>query len=145
MRPPIRILSESEAGLASFHDCHAHGLRWRRDQFRFTVELQYILQWIPPKDGTAEYRFSICEAQVVFHGVSDLKVAMDWSRAGLDAEIAEISVLESRSTPNGSTERHFEISFANLEGSISLWSTGYHISLLNEPVISTTQTLPLSD
>jgi hypothetical protein len=141
-----RSLNESEAVMESFHDCHVHGLRWRRDAFSFSVDLQYILEWIEPTASFAGYQFSVCEARLVFQSVSDLKVQMDWSSSPLDAQIEGLRVAESRATPNGGTERLFEIEFADPEGSISLWSSGYELVLLGEPVLTTvTSTAPHDD
>lgn len=145
MKKPLRILSESEAALVSFHDCHTHGIRWRRDQFTFSIDLQYILEWIAPSEASSRYRFSICEARLIFQGVSELKVSMDWSGSALDAQIGTMRVLHSRTTANGQTDRYFEIEFADPDAIISLWSTGYEVILLQAPVISDVTSIPLSD
>jgi hypothetical protein len=46
MHHPLRVLSESEAKLECFHDCHVHGLHWSDERFIFSLDLQYILEWI---------------------------------------------------------------------------------------------------
>ena len=145
MERPLRVLSESEAKPESFHDCHVHGLRWQRDRFTFSVELQYILEWIEPSDGSSGYRVLISEGRVTFQNVDDLKVSMDWSGVALDSQIASVRVLKTRTTPNGRVQRYFEIEFADPEALISLWSTGYEVKLLKEPVISEVTSIPLSD
>jgi len=40
MSQSLRVLTEAEAKLGSFHDCHVHGIRWRRDAFSFALDLQ---------------------------------------------------------------------------------------------------------
>lgn len=142
----LHVLSESEAKLESFHDCHAHGLHWSRDHFIFSIDLQYILEWIEPSGASSGgYRFLVSEARLVFRGASELKVSMDWSGSALDSEIAGVRVLGSRTTPNGQLERSFEIEFADPDGIISVWSTGYEVILLQEPVVSEVPSIPLSD
>jgi hypothetical protein len=146
MPRPLRILSESEARPESFHDCHIHGLRWRRDRFSFSLDLQYILEWLTPDVASSgAYRFSVCEAQLVFHSVSELKLTMDWSGSALDAEIATLRVPDSRRTPSGQLDRRFEIELSEPDGVISLWSTGYELRLLGSPVISAVSSLPLPE
>jgi len=142
---PLRVLSESEAKPASFHDCRVHGLRWRREQFTFSMDVQYILEWIEQSGGSSDYRFSISEGRLTFQNVDDLKVSMDWSGAALDSRIASIQVPKTRTTPNGTVQRRFEIEFSEPEAVISLWSTGYEVELLREPVISPVTSIPLSD
>lgn len=146
MSRPLRGLLESEAPLESFHDCHAHGLHWRQDRYTFSMDLQYILKWIEPEPpSSGSYRFLVSEARLVFHSASDLVVSLDWSGSALDSEIASMRVLRSRTTPNGQTERYFEIEFSDPEGTISLWSTGYEVELLQEPVTSKVPSIPRSD
>jgi hypothetical protein len=142
----IRVLDESEAKLESFHDCHAYGLHWRRDQFIFSLDIQYILEWIEPSDAaTGAYRFLVSEARLVFRSANEVKVSMDWSHSALDAEIEAVRVLGSRTTPNAQIERCFEIEFADPDGTILIWSTGYEVVLLHEPVVSEVPSIPLSE
>ena len=143
MRRPFRVLSESDARPETFHDCHVHSLHWRR--FMFSMDLQYILKWIEPSDSASSYRFSVSEARMIFHNVDDLKVSMEWCDAALDSEIASVRILKTRTTPNGNLQRYFEIGFAEPEAMISLWSTGYEVELLQEPVTSDLPTLPLPE
>jgi len=142
---PLRILSETDASPESFHDCHVHGLRWRRDRFVFSMGLQYILSLIHPGDGDSGYRFSIAEAELVFENVDELRISMDWSVAALDAQIAAMRVLQTRNTPNGRLQRYFEIEFADPDALICLWTTGYEVRILREPVISAVTGIPLDD
>jgi hypothetical protein len=145
MPRPLRILDESQATLASFHDVHVHGLHWRRDQFAFSMDVQYIVAWIPPADGSTGYRFSICEARITFADVDELKLSIDWSGAALDAQIAEVRVAASRTTPSGVAQRHYEIELSDPEGAITLWSTGYQVALLTEPVLSLVTSIRIAD
>ena len=83
---------------------------------------------------------------VTFRYAAELKLSLDWGRANLGAQIAALRVVGSRMTPNGVVlERAFEIEFADVEGLISFWSTGYEISVLDPPVISDTTRIPISD
>lgn len=146
MERPLRVLTESDAGPETFHDCHVHGLRWRRDRFTFALDLQYILEWIEPTEASsAGYHFRVADAQLVFRSARDPKVSIDWSRAALGAQISVLRVLQSRTTANGQVERLFEIELAEPEGTILLWSTGYEVLLFEEPVVSEVPRIPLSD
>lgn len=145
MQGPSRVLPESDATPESFHDAHVHGLAWRRDRFSFFLNLQYILEWIAPSDASSGYRFSICEARLRFHDVDELVISMDWSAAALDAQIDVMRVLNSRTTPTGRVQRQYEIEFSEPEGRILLWSTGYQLSLLHDPVTSEVTNIPLPE
>lgn len=143
MHSHIRNLSEAEAGIGSFHDCHVHGLHWRRDAFTFSMDIQYILEWMAPSDDSTGYRFRVCEARIAFKDVDELKVAMDWSGAALDSQIDAVRTLKSRTTPSGSVQRYYEIEFSEPEAIISLWSTGYEVRLLGAPVVSALTGIPV--
>jgi hypothetical protein len=67
---------------------------------------------------------------------------MDWSGSRLDSQIAAVRVLSTRTTPKGHIERFFEIEFSEPDASISVWSTGYEVILLDEPVISKVPSIP---
>ena len=134
---PHRTLSETEAQPESFHDCHVHTFEWR-GSFEFSIGLQYIVEWIQPTSDVPNFRFMISEARLKFANTADLAIAMDWCGASLDAQIESVQVVSSRPTPNGRTARKFEITFAEPEGTISLWSTGYDVELLTEPIQSNT-------
>jgi len=136
MQSPFRILGESDSRPDSFHDCHVHGLRWKADRFTFTIDLQYIVEWVQPIDPSRGYRFWISEARLTFRDVDDLKLSMDWSGTSLDAQMETIRVLKSRATPAGLSQRNYEVVFSTPEGSISLWSTGYELALLEKPLLS---------
>jgi len=136
-------MSESEAEPESFHDSHVHGLSWRRAEFAFSVDLQYILEWIEPSDISSGYRFSICEARLTFRDVDDLKISMDWLGAALDAQIDALRIVQSRTTPTGRVQHYYEIEFSEPGANIALWSTGYEVALLQDPVVSDVTYIPL--
>jgi hypothetical protein len=136
MRQAQRVLSEAEATLESFHDCHVHGLRWRGEQFAFYVDLQYILEWIQPTETTSTYQFRIAEGRLAFANADDVDISIVWKRAMLDAQIESINIIGTRATPNGTQQRQFEIAFSEPDAVITLWSTGYEVQLTDEPVIS---------
>lgn len=134
-RCPLRILSEKDAD--NFHDCRIQGISWSQKDFTFTLDIQYIVEWIQPTEETqGNYQFRICEAELIFHNVRDPRLSIDWARARLDAVISEVRVLESGTTPTGRHERLFEIELATIENTICLWSTHYEVALLSEPVVS---------
>jgi hypothetical protein len=145
MQRLVRTLNESEAPPDTFHDCHIHGVRWNRDRFTLSLYMQYIIEWIYPTNTHSAFQFLLCEARLIFSSVSELIVTMDWSGSALDCEIGSLCILNSRKTPNGETERHFEIDFADPDGIMSLWSTGYKINLLGEPVIASAPSMPTDD
>ena len=109
------------------------------------MNLQYILEWIKPSNGFSGFRFSIAEALLTFRDVDDLKVHMDWEGLALDAQIENVRVGNTRTTPNGRIQRYFEIEFADPDARITLWSTAYEVTLLQDPVTSHVTSIPNTD
>jgi len=130
------LLAESAAPPESFHDCHVHGLSWLRNEFCFSMKLNYILKWIAPSAPQTSFRFLISEASLTFHDVDELKLSLDWSESALDLEIAALTVRTSRTTPTGRPQRLFEFDLAQPNGRITLWSSSYSVLLIGEAVIS---------
>ena len=140
-----RVLSESDAKPESFHDVHVHGLHWRRDRFAFLMDIQYILEWIIPTGSSSAYSFMVCEAQITFRNVYDLQISLEWVDGVLDAQIDGMQVTNVRTMRNGEIQRHYEISFSTPEANITLWSAGYEVSLLGEPVLSAVTSIPYAE
>lgn len=138
-----RRLGEDEAVPESFHDCKVEGIRWKRRAFELVLDLQYILKWIPPREEEASYRFLMVKSRLRFRGVEEARIEMDWSKDLLGpAEIESMVVEEARKLTTGGTQRRFVISFSQPDGEISLWSTGYELELLEEPVLCDLPSLP---
>lgn len=100
--PPSRLvlqmtLDESQFESMSWHDCHI----WRID-FRsgdpseddWTSELvlgiDFIVEWLCRPGGGAEFR--VAPARLVFHGVTDPRIAIDWGNSGLQVAIQEPAI-----------------------------------------------------
>lgn len=135
-----KILSESEATPDSFHDCHVYGIRWDSLGYQLVLYLQYIVAWIEPADKTSSYRFLVSDARLVFSNADNVKLAMAWNGL-LDAQIDGLSCLAVRTSPNGTQERLFEVSFSEPDATLSLWSTGYALHLEHPPTESPTTPL----
>ena len=76
--------TEAEFDQLSWHDCHVYGIQlrpgdtdandWTSD---FALDIDFIVEWVcQVAGGRAEFR--VAPATLVFHGVSDLRIAVDW-------------------------------------------------------------------
>ena len=144
MKAKLRTLDEAAATPGSFHDCHVHGMEWRRDQHEFALRIQYIVEWIAVPN-TGYYRFRVSNSVLVFRDVESPQVDLNWSDAALDCQNDEMLIAGSRLTPNGSVQRQFEVLFSNPAARVSLWASGYEVRLLQEPMLADTPWIPISD
>jgi hypothetical protein len=80
----------------SFHDCHVWGVDlrpgdpdtgdWTSD---LALDLDYIVEWLCGVDGGAQFR--VAPATLLFHGVTDPRIAIDWGDSGLQIALHPVS------------------------------------------------------
>ncbi len=81
----------------SWHDNYIYGLSisigdfeagdWRSD---LIFDIDHIVEWVPVKTGGMQFR--VAPATLVFHNVTDLKLAVDWGDSGFRTALHEVSV-----------------------------------------------------
>jgi hypothetical protein len=62
----------------------------------------------------------ISEAHITFRDVDELNVSMNWSGGALNAQVAAVRILKTRTTPNGRVQPFFGIEFADKEAGIEI-------------------------
>jgi hypothetical protein len=78
-----RHWTDQDFDAMSWHDCHVHALRVIASQHgsgELEFDIDYILEW---KQDENEFSFVLAPAKLVFHAVSNLRVALDWSTQSL--------------------------------------------------------------
>ncbi len=90
-------LTEVDFDRLSWHDCHIWKLELRAgdpDEGDWTsdlaLDLDYIAEWICGVGQGA--RFRVAPATLVFHGVTDLRIDVDWGDSGLQRGLHAISI-----------------------------------------------------
>jgi hypothetical protein len=81
----------------SWHDCHIWAVElhagdpddkdWTSD---LVLDIDFIMDWICAVDGGGQFRVS--PATLVFLGVTDLKIDIDWGRSGFQAALHPASI-----------------------------------------------------
>ncbi len=89
--------TEADFGRLSFHDCHIWGLEFRAgDSDRgewvsdLALDIDYIVEWICGAGGGA--RFRVAPAKLVFEGVTDLDIAVNWGASGFRSALHQPSI-----------------------------------------------------
>ena len=92
-------ISDTEADFdrLSWHDCHIWAVELRAgdpDEGDWTSDLaldvDYILEWLCGLDNRGQFR--VAPATLVFHGVTDLRITIDWGRSGFQYSLHELSI-----------------------------------------------------
>jgi hypothetical protein len=145
----------SEFERLSWHDDTLYGLRfdvgdsfqgdWHAD---LVLDIDHIVEWVRGEAGKS--RFRVAPATLVFHGVTDLKIAIDWGDSGDRTALHDISIDGITREPVPDQEgyparEHFRwrISLNWPQGSaITFGAHGFTQTLRADPVLLDEQRLP---
>lgn len=132
----------------TWHDNAVHGFRVLEGPDGFSGELildiDYLIEWLPPKAKGDGFEFQIAPADLIFHEVTDLIVSIDYvaSSAALGPMSIHQVHRDAITYPSGSPSFAWKIEMnwpAN--AFISFQSIGFTQVLRAEPVISGAQRL----
>ena len=91
------IYTEADFGRLSWHDCHIWGIELRAgdpDDGDWTsdlvLDIDFIVEWICGTGGGGQFR--VAPATLVFHGVTDPKIDIDWGRLGSQVSLHPASI-----------------------------------------------------
>jgi len=83
----VATWTEADFEQLSWHDCHVWGIEfrvgapaendWTSD---LAFDIDYIVEWVSGSDGRV--RFRLAPATLVFHGVTDPTLNIDWLSSG---------------------------------------------------------------
>jgi hypothetical protein len=150
--------TEVEFEKLSWHDCHI----WRfdlqvgdPDEDDWTSDLvigvDFIVEWLCGVDRSV--KFKIAPATLVFHGVTDPRIAINWGDTGFQASIFEPSigeiVREQVKDQKVFLDRPYyrwriELNWPD-GGEITFGAAGFTQTLLAEPVVCDRQHLSLKE
>ena len=111
---------------------------------QLTLDIDHILEWIPPPDGEQRFLFAVAPAQLVFHEVTGLAIAIDYASRSAALQPMQIDDIrrEVVTYPNGYSSFSWKIELNWPEGGfISFDSPRMSQTLTGEPVRSTAQWL----
>ena len=140
----------------SWHDCYVWGVElrcgdategdWTAD---LALDIDYIADWVIEEGGGTKFR--VAPATLVFHGVTDPKLDVDWGDTGFQVSIHPMSI------SNVSRERvldqkifldrpyyswRIELNWPR-DGKIAFGAVGFTQTLRAEPVLQDGQSLSL--
>jgi len=131
-----------------WHDNAIHGFGIAEEDDgcsgQLTLDIDHILEWIPPADGEQRFSFVVAPAQLVFHEVTGLVIAVDY--ASCSAALQPMTIDDIRrdvvAYPNGYSSFSWKIELNwPPDGFISFHSPRMSQTLTKEPVRSTAQWL----
>jgi hypothetical protein len=89
--------TEADFDRLSWHDCHIWGVALRAGDpdagdwtSELALDLDFIVEWICGVGGGGQFR--VAPATLVFQGVTDPKIDIDWGRSGFQASLHPASI-----------------------------------------------------
>ena len=93
----MRRWTDEQFAELSWHDNHVHGLRIEQGAHgagELVLDIDHIVEWICRPDNGV--RFLIVPATLTFHGVTNLRIALDWASANAALGPFSIDSIERR-------------------------------------------------
>jgi hypothetical protein len=89
--------TEADFDHLSWHDCHIWGIELRAGDpddgdwtSELALDLDFIVEWTCSVGGRAQFR--VAPAILVFHGVTDPRIDINWGRSGFQAALHPASI-----------------------------------------------------
>ena len=129
----------------SWHDVHVHGLRLAgfnatHGSADLVLDIDYILKW--EKFGTG-FQFTLCPAELTFHGVFGLKVELDYATptAGMCPFSIHAVNREPLESSSGSKSYRWHIPINWPHGSLRFEAPAFTLALVGTPLVHSQQSL----
>lgn len=141
--------NERDFDQLGWHDCRVHAIAFSSsetdDPFdaALSLDLDYILRWVPPSKPGGHYRFWIAPTTLVFRGAFNLRGTLS---ADLDPfELDEISRETTRDDDGNAITGSWEWTVAGHDFSFSFVAAGFDQYARAMPVLSSRQHLLVSE
>ena len=140
--------TEADFERLSWHDCSLWGVElrcgdpeagdWTSD---LVLRLDFIAEWLCGLAGHAQFR--VAPAVLVFHGVTDLGVAIDWGRSGFQVALHDASIDRIERAPIENQKVYLDRPYYRWSirlnwpegGVIAFGAYGFTQTLTGEPVL----------
>ena len=134
------VWTESDFKVMGWHDSIVWGLLSNQEKFEYLIDLDYIFNWVHPKEGEKQFKFWVAPVTMVFENVYDIKINIE-SQQG-EIEVSDLHMENPCKTKNGKYTEYI-FSFECQEGEISLSSTGFKMYVRRKPIFQQHQSLEL--
>jgi hypothetical protein len=132
------IWSEDDFSIMGWHDSKIWGFLADSENFEFMVDLDYIFQWVHPKEVETYFKFWVAPVTMVFENAYDICLDIE-SRQG-ELEVADLHMENERKSKNGRFDE-YDFRFECQEGDFKVSATGFKMYVRKAPVLQSGQTL----
>ena len=125
----------------SWHDVHVHGLRFAsfnedEGSTELVLDIDFILKW---EDSAPDILFTICPAELTFHGVFGLKFELDYAApsAGMCPFSIDGIQREPLESPNGFKSFRWRLPINWPHGMLEFEAPAFTQTLTGKPIVKT--------
>jgi hypothetical protein len=136
------VWTEADFDKMGWHDAHIWGMIANPDEFEYLIDMDYIFEWINPKEDEEYYKFLISPVTMVFENAYDIRFDIE-SQNG-EIEISDLYMENSRKTKNGNLIEH-TFRFECQQGNISLIATGFKMYVRQNPILLNKQSFDFKE
>jgi hypothetical protein len=124
------IWDESDFDKMSWHDNFIHAFTYDPDENLFLIDIDYITEWINPKEKGSHFSFVVAPSTLIFDGVYDLDVDIKVGNVST-FDILEINrEIHQTKYPTERIFYRYEIVLSHI-GKITFASSGYKMYIRN--------------
>lgn len=150
--------TEADFDRLSWHDCHIWGIELRAgspDEEDWTsdlaLDIDFVVEWICRAGGGGQFR--VAPATLVFHGITDLKIDIDWGRSGFQSALHPASINKVDRELIGNQKVYLDRPYYRWSirlnwpesGEISFGAVGFRQTHRAEPTLTERQHLSLTE
>lgn len=137
------LWTENDFEIMGWHDARVYAIAFSPEKFEIAFDIDYILQWVHPKQNETFFSFWVSPATLVFGNIYDIEFKVDSYSGGLEIDaITRESIGAPRNAQCTGKNEEWAWTIECQEGEIKFRSTGYKQYLRAEPVLGG-QTLSL--
>ena|GEM_PF-401301 len=153
------IYTEADFDHLSWHDCSIWAIELRAgnpDEGDWTsdlaLDIDFILEWICGAEGRGG-KFRIAPASLIFHGVTDPRINIDWGASGFQVSLHPVSIDNIEREPIQNQKVYLDRSYYSWRihlnwpdgGEIAFGAVGFTQTLFAEPILTENQYLSLNE
>lgn len=131
------IWTDADFDDMGWHDSRLYSLSFPDENFEFSLDIDYIFQWVQPT--SISFQFWVSPCTLVFENVIDLKIDIDFSNS-ITISIIGIERSSDRMSPNGKAVM-WKYAIETDKGILTFLSTGFRQYVRDNPRLIDSQDL----
>jgi hypothetical protein len=125
------LWTESDFEIMGWHDSNIYAVAFSPEKFEIAFDIDYIFQWVHPRQNETCFSFWVSPATLVFKNVYDVEFHIESYDGGLEIDSINRECID---TPSIGKDEEWIWNIECQEGQIKFRSTGYKQYIRAKPV-----------